>query len=107
MHQCRDGVQRIEEEVRVQLLLQRLELRFDEPGLELRRAQGPILGLAVVEDGVAQADDRPVGHHLPVEIEKCRLLDFRPPAERPAHRPRQPPLNAGDRDDVGERKDDD
>ena len=43
MHQRRDRVQRVEEEVRVQLLLQRLELRLDEPGLELRRAQRAIL----------------------------------------------------------------
>ena len=34
------GVQRVEEEVRVQLLLQRLQLRLDEPRLELRRRAG-------------------------------------------------------------------
>jgi hypothetical protein len=40
VHQRRDGVQRVEEEVRVELLLQRRELRFDQPGLELRRSTG-------------------------------------------------------------------
>ena len=95
VHQRRDRVQRVEQEVRVQLLLQRLELRLDQPGLELRRAQRAVPGLAVVEDGVAEADDGPVGHHLPVEVEERRPLDFRPPAERPALRPREPPLDAG------------
>ena len=94
VHQRRDRVQRVEQEVRVQLLLQRLELRLDQPGLELRRAQRAIARLAVVEDGVTEADDGPVGHHLPVEVQKRRPL--RPPAtrrSRPESR-RQPPLHA-------------
>ena len=37
VHQRRDRVQRVEQEVRMQLLLQRLQLRLDEPGFELRR----------------------------------------------------------------------
>ena len=43
VHQRRDGVERVEEEVRVELLLERLQLRFDQPRLELRRcaARGP------------------------------------------------------------------
>ncbi len=94
VHQRRDGVQRVEEEVRVELLLERLELGLDEPRLELRRAERPVLRFAVVEDGVAQADDRPVGHHFPVEVEEGRLLGFRPPGERPALRAREPPLHA-------------
>ena len=38
MHERRDGVQRVEEEVRLQLLLQRLQLRFHQPRFEPRRA---------------------------------------------------------------------
>ena len=37
-------MQRVEEEVRVELLLQRLQLRLDEPGFELRGAQRPRRG---------------------------------------------------------------
>ena len=107
VHQRRDRVQRVEEEVRVELLLQRLELGLDEPRLELRGAQRAVLRLAVVEDGVAEADDRPVGHHLPVEVEERRLLRFRPPGERPPLRPREPPLHARHRQDVRQREDDD
>ena len=104
VHQRRDGVQRVEEEVRVELLLERLELGFDEPRLELRRAQRPVLRFAVVEDGVAQADDRPVGHHFPVEVEEGRLPGFVRPGERPALRAREPPLHARHRQDVRQRE---
>ena len=67
VHQRRDRVQRVEEKVRVQLMLQRLELRFDEPRLELRLAQRALLSLAVVEHRVNQADDARAGHELPVD----------------------------------------
>ena len=67
VHQRRDRVQRVEEEVRVQLMLQRLELRFDEPRLELRLAQRALLSLAVVEHRVNQADDARARHELPVD----------------------------------------
>ena len=36
VHQRRNRVQGVEEEVRVELTLQRLQLRFDQPRLELR-----------------------------------------------------------------------
>ena len=95
VHQRRDRVQRVEEEVRMQLLLQRLQLRFDEPGLELRRAQGAVARLAVVEQRVAQADDRPVGHHLPVEIQDGGALDLRSTTRRLApFGYAQPPVHA-------------
>ena len=48
VHQRRDGVERVEQEVRVQLALQRLQLRFGEPRLELRRRDGALLRLAVI-----------------------------------------------------------
>ena len=41
VHQRRDRVQGVEQEVRLQLLLQRRHPRFDELGLELRGAQRP------------------------------------------------------------------
>ena len=43
----------------MQLTLQRLQLRFDEPRLELRFAQRALLRLAVIEERRARiADDR-------------------------------------------------
>ena len=36
VHQRRNGVQRVEQEVRLQLMLERRHLRFDELGFELR-----------------------------------------------------------------------
>ena len=72
VHQRRDRVQRVEQEVRLELLLQRRHLRFDQLRFELRRAQRAVPRLAVVEDRVTEAGDRPVGHHLPVEVRERR-----------------------------------
>ena len=41
VHQRRDGVQRVEQEMRLQLPLQRLQLRLDQPRLELRWRAAP------------------------------------------------------------------
>ena len=79
VHQRRDRVQRVEEEMRVQLPLQRLQPRLGEPGLQLRRRERALLRLAVVVERVAHADDGPVGHHLPVEVEEEPLADAEPP----------------------------
>jgi hypothetical protein len=56
VHQCRDGVQRVEQEMWMELLLKRPELGFDEARLELR-----VAGRAwnAMKDGVAEAN-RPV-----------------------------------------------
>ena len=54
VHQRRDRVQRVEQEMRLQLLLQRRHLRFDQLRLELRGAQRAVARLAVVEDRVTQ-----------------------------------------------------
>ena len=53
MHQRRDRVQRVEQEMRMQLLLQRLQLRFDQPRLEPRGAHLARARLAVVVDARA------------------------------------------------------
>jgi hypothetical protein len=87
VHQRGNRVQRVEQEVRVQLALERLQLRLGQAGLELRRGERAVLRLAVVVHRVAQADDRPVDHHLPVEVQEEELLELRgpgrgPPAER-------------------------
>ena len=92
----------------MQLLLQGLQLRGDQLGLELRRAELAGARLPVVEERVAEPDDRPVGHHFPVEVEERRALHLRPPgvAARPAecasHQCTR--FHAGD---VREREDDD
>ena len=52
---------------------------------------GAVARLAVVEDGVTEPDDRPVGHHLPVEVGERRLLEpaapsrIVPPADNASH----------------------
>ena len=79
VHQRRDRVERVEQEVRVQLPLQRLQLRFGQAGLQLRGGERALLRLAVVVEGVAHRDDGPVGHHLPVEVEEEPLADAEPP----------------------------
>ena len=43
VHQRGDGVQRVEEEVRMELLLRRLELRLDQPRFELSGTERAIL----------------------------------------------------------------
>ena len=58
VHQRRDRVQRVEQEVRLQLHAQHLQLRLREPRLELRRAQRAVLRHAVVDDGMVDDDDR-------------------------------------------------
>ena len=68
VHQRRDRVQRVEQEVRLELLPERRHLRFDQPGFELRGAERAVARLAVVEDRVAEPGDRPVRHHFPVEV---------------------------------------
>ena len=65
----------------MQLALQRLQLRLDEPRLELRGGELARLRLAVVVERVAEADDGPVGHHLPVEIQEEPLAEVHPPVE--------------------------
>ena len=88
MHQRRDRVERVEQEVRLHLPLQRLQLRLDQPRLELRRVQLPRARLVVVAQRVADADDGPVGHHLPVEVQEEHLLRFvQPRVERFADDP--------------------
>ena len=55
VHQRRDRVQRVEEEVRVELPLQRFELRLGEPGLQLRSRELALLRLAMVVERVHEA----------------------------------------------------
>ena len=71
----------------MQLPLQRLEVGFGKPRAQLRRRQLALLRLAMEVERVAQTDDRPVGHHLPVEVQEEQLLEV--------HRPRH--VSAGER----------
>ena len=79
------------------------QLRLGEHGFELRRAQRPAARFAVVDQGVAQADDRPVRDHFPIEVEQRRLLHFGPPGEPLARAGGDPPLDALHGRDVEER----
>ncbi len=96
VHQRRDRVERVEEEMRLQLPLQRLQLSLDEMGLELAFAQLRDPRLAVVAQRVTEADDGPVGHHLPVEVVEEHALRFVQPG---------PLLLADDPDDQRLRRD--
>ena len=88
MHQRRDGVERVEQEVRLHLPLQGVQPRLDQPGLELRRVQFPRARFVQIPQRRADADDGPVGHHLPVEVQEQHLLRFvEPRVERLADHP--------------------
>ncbi len=79
----RDRVQRVEQEMRVQLGLERPQPRFDQSRLELRCLQRPPLRFAVVGERIAQADDCRVHHQRPVEIgQELPLNVGRPPHGR-------------------------
>ena len=73
---------RVEEEMRVQFRLQRLQLRLNQPRLEggfLDRAR---LRLSPVVDRVAESDDRGVRHQQPIELHQVLPLRERRPRER-------------------------
>src|SRR5581483_3578251 len=59
-HQHGDAVERVEEEVRMQLHSQRVELRPHEAGFEVRRLQLPALIPAVIIRRLVDGDDHPV-----------------------------------------------
>lgn len=71
-----DGIQRVEQEVRVQLRLERAEAGFghavlevSRSGLETRRFQSTFLCLGPVIKRVGHADNRPVRHQIDREVE--------------------------------------
>jgi hypothetical protein len=66
VHQRGDGMQRVEQEMGLQLVPERIKPRLDEAGLQTTLSERPLLCLAVVVDGVAQSHERPVDHHVPV-----------------------------------------
>ena len=59
-----DGVQRVEQEVRLELDLQHFELRVGELRLELRGEQLALLVLAVEGDGLGDEHDVPVARDV-------------------------------------------
>ena len=63
MHQSGDGMQRIEQEVGLQLPLQGFELGFDESRLEARFADRALLQLAVRPDRVLTSEWRVPSAH--------------------------------------------
>ncbi len=81
VHLGRDRVQCVEQEVRMQLALQRLQVGFGEPRAQLRGRELAFLRLAMEVERVTEADDGPVGHHLPVEVQEEQLLEVHPPRD--------------------------
>ena len=81
VHQRRDRVQRVEQEVRVQLPLQRLQLRFGEARLSCAAVSSRSCDSRWKSSAWLTADDRPVGHHLPVEVEEEQLPELQPPVD--------------------------
>ena len=68
----------------LQLPLQRLQLRFDQPRFEVRAVERAPLGFAPVGERVREADQEQVRHEQPVELRQ--VLDTRgePPARAAA-----------------------
>ena len=71
----------------MELTLQRLQLRLDQPRLELRRVERARLGLAAVGERVRQADQEQVRHQQPVELRQIAEERRRPPAREVGRRP--------------------
>ena len=69
-HQPRNGVQGVEQEMRVQLHLEGLDLGTSELHFELRRAQLPRARHTVVPCDVDRGDDPPVGQQREVDLQK-------------------------------------
>src|SRR5207237_2414720 len=66
--QSGDRVERVEEEVRVQLHLERLQLRAAQLRFKLRGERLALLIAAIVFDRVADADDDKVGQQVDVKL---------------------------------------
>jgi len=62
------------------LTLQRLQLRFDEPRLELCRVHRPRFGFAAIRQRVADADEKQIRHQQPVELRQILQQRKRDPA---------------------------
>src|SRR5262249_43164825 len=65
----RNGVERVEKKMRMQLHLQNLKLGLGELRLELRRKQLAIPELTVVVEHVRQGEDRQVKKDIVIELE--------------------------------------
>ena len=78
-HQAGDGVQRVEQEVRLQLPLQRLELRLRQTRLQPFGVERAFARFAPVRDGVAEANEEEVGRQQPVELRQILPLYVAPP----------------------------
>ena len=65
--------------MRVDLALQRLQLRLDQARLELRRVERPRLRLAPVGQRVREADEEQIGHEQPVELRQVLREGIAPP----------------------------
>src|SRR5262245_40884430 len=68
-HQRRDGVQRVEEEMWMQLHFQRLQLSLRQLGLQLRRLQFVRAVFPIVIESVNRAQDRVVGEERRGELQ--------------------------------------
>src|SRR5262249_51527146 len=77
-HQRRDGVQRVEEEMWMQLHFQRLQLSLRQLGLQLRRLQFVRAVFPIVIESVNRAQDRVVGEECRGELHKVALPRVEP-----------------------------
>ena len=81
VHERRDGVQRVEEEMWLQLGFERAQPRLDQAGFELRFLDRARLRLLAVMQRVAQSQHRRVGHQREIEILEVAALQV----QRPGH----------------------
>src|ERR1043166_4984710 len=68
VQQGRDRMQRIKKEVRMNLHLQRFQLRLHELSAKLRSLQLVLAEAVVVVEGVAHQQDEPVNQHPAIEV---------------------------------------
>src|SRR5262249_21377796 len=76
-HQRRDRMERVEKKMRVELHLQRSELRLRQLRLQLRGSELALLVAMVIIEGVAREEDRPVDQTPPGEAREEDGLKFR------------------------------
>src|SRR5205823_11230201 len=66
--QGRDGVERVEQEMRVELHFEQVQLGLGQPRLQSGRLQLAVAELAMIVQGVTDADHRPVNQHIGMEL---------------------------------------
>src|SRR2546423_1832996 len=76
VHERRDGMQSVEQEMRVKLHLEHLQLRLRQPRFQLRCQQLSLAILAIVVESMLDAEDHPVGQKAQMELDDEKVLEL-------------------------------